>query len=502
MINYLTQEEYENQLMIHQISDIESEILINNEENQQPDLGRKLELHSRQVPITTLRKQNVGRKAINQPVVPVTKPVFVRNQPQPRKPVIKSQEAPISSFNFESELSKIKVPIPLLELLKISAYKDSFLKILQPTLLAFDSINLQEENPTIYLGSLVQEVNDDNPTPFYLSLNIHDKLLHNCLLDSGASHNLMPKKVMDELGLQITREYHDLFTFDSSRVHCIGLIKDRVVSLAQLPMKSIIMDIVVADIPSKFDMLLSRSWSKKLGGTLQMDMSYATVPIFWGEFRRLYRETKLAYIVSDHQNPTNHPIYAKERELGSSILHLTDESDSSTSEILKQQIDEEINDQNSISNQLWKLYFDGSFSREGVVLISPTNQVITLSFKLQFLTTNNTAENEALILGMKAAKDLGVEKLVVFGDAELVMQQVKKIYQVKQHKLKDYRNEVWDLVEHYFSSFNISYISREMNKLADSLDVAVSSFKVPLEPKDSYEIHIKRRPSIPDNLKH
>ena len=56
MINYLTQEEYENQLMIHQILDVEGEILINNEENQQPDLGRKWELRSRQVPITTLRK--------------------------------------------------------------------------------------------------------------------------------------------------------------------------------------------------------------------------------------------------------------------------------------------------------------------------------------------------------------------------------------------------------------------------------------------------------------
>ena len=58
------------------------------------------------------------------------------------------------------------------------------------------------------------------------------------------------------------------------------------------------------------------------------------------------------------------------------------------------------------------------------------------------------------------------------------------------------------MVEHYFSAFNISYISRETNKWADSLAVAASSFKVPLEPKDSDEIHIKHRPSIPDNIKH
>ena len=215
---------------------------------------------------------------------------------------------------------------------------------------------------------------------------------------------------MDELGLQITREYHYLFTFDSSRVHCIGLIKDLVVSLSQLPMKIIVMDIVVTDIPSKFVMLLSQSWSKKLGGTLQMDMSYATIPIFGGKFRRLYRETKLAYIVSDYQNPTNHPIYVEQIELGSFILHLIDDCEQSNSKISKEQKNKLDGEPNLVLKQLWKLYFDGSSSREGskvgVVLISPTKQVITLSYKLQFLTTNNTTEYEALILSIKAAKDL------------------------------------------------------------------------------------------------
>ena len=101
----------------------------------------------------------------------------------------------------------------------------------------------------------------------------------------------------------------------------MGVIKDLVVSLTQLPMKSVVMDIVVADIPSTFRMLLSRSWSKKLGGTLQMDMLYATIPVFGGEFRRLYRETQVAYIINDHENPSNHPIYVEEKELGSAILH-------------------------------------------------------------------------------------------------------------------------------------------------------------------------------------
>jgi hypothetical protein len=51
-----------------------------------------------------------------------------------------------------------------------------------------------------------------------------------------------------------------------------------------------------------------------------MDLSYATIPVFWGEHRRMYREAQLAYIISDESNPTNHPIYAVDTELGSIIL--------------------------------------------------------------------------------------------------------------------------------------------------------------------------------------
>ena len=92
----------------------------------------------------------------------------------------------------------------------------------------------------------------------------------------------MPKKVMDEIGLEITKKYHDIYTFDSKRVKCLGVIKYLVISITQLPMKSLVMDIVLVEIPSRFGMLLSRSWSKIFGGTLQMDMTYATIPVFGG----------------------------------------------------------------------------------------------------------------------------------------------------------------------------------------------------------------------------
>jgi hypothetical protein len=139
-------------------------------------------------------------------------------------------------------------------------------------------------------------------------------------MDSGSSHDLIPKIVMEELGLDVTKPYHDLYSFDSRKVKCLGFIKDLIISLFQLPMKSVVMDIVVVDIPPKFGMPLSISWIKRLGGTLQMDLSYAIIPVFGGEQRRLYREAQLAYIISDETNPTNHPIFSLDIDLASNIL--------------------------------------------------------------------------------------------------------------------------------------------------------------------------------------
>ena len=97
--------------------------------------------------------------------------------------------------------------------------------------------------------------------------------------------------------MEITRPYKDLYSIDSKRVKCLGLIKDMVVSLNKFPSKVLVMDIVVADIPPKFGILLSRSWTSKLKGSLQMDMTYATIHV-QNESKRLYSEKRLPYIMS------------------------------------------------------------------------------------------------------------------------------------------------------------------------------------------------------------
>ena len=80
------------------------------------------------------------------------------------------------------------------------------------------------------------------------------------------------------------------------------------------------MDIVVENIPPKYGMLLSRSWGAKLRGSLQLDMSYATISVF-GQPKRLYRETLMKYLVSSQEKPENFPVYSVHSDMDSFILY-------------------------------------------------------------------------------------------------------------------------------------------------------------------------------------
>ena len=65
----------------------------------------------------------------------------------------------------------------------------------------------------------------------------------------------MPLSVMKQLNLQVIKPYKDLYYFDSNKVKCLGVIKDMVVSLAQILARSLVMDVVVANIHVRFKML-------------------------------------------------------------------------------------------------------------------------------------------------------------------------------------------------------------------------------------------------------
>jgi ribonuclease HI len=72
-----------------------------------------------------------------------------------------------------------------------------------------------------------------------------------------------------------------------------------------------------------------------------------------------------------------------------------------------------------------KKKIDGDSSKDvvaaGVVFVSPSQEAISLPNKLEFEDTNNVAEYEALVLGLRVAKYMGIKEISVFGDAKLMI---------------------------------------------------------------------------------
>lgn len=89
--------------------------------------------------------------------------------------------------------------------------------------------------------------------------------------------------------------------------------------------------------------------------------------------------------------------------------------------------------------KMWELYFDGSKcihgAGTGIVLVSPTNDVIPMTYKIGFNCTNNMEKYEVFILGLRAAALLNIRELNIYGDSKLVVNQVEYILYYTRREL-------------------------------------------------------------------
>ena len=135
-------------------------------------------------------------------------------------------------------------------------------------------------------------------------------------------------------------------------------------------------------------------------------------------------------------------------------------------------------------------------SGAGCVPIDPKKNKHFLSCRLEFECTNNTAEYEALVQGLRKAIELKVENLKVYGDSEIIVKQIRnQIHCISPH-LKAYQNEVWDLLK-FFYAFNIVSIPRLKNVAADLLATSAARL-VPSNNRRSIELLF--RPLVPDMI--
>ncbi|GJR14078.1 reverse transcriptase domain-containing protein [Tanacetum coccineum] len=125
----------------------------------------------------------------------------------------------------------------------------------------------------------------------------------------------------------------------------------------------------------------------------------------------------------------------------------------------------------------WKLFTDGASSSDGsgagLMLVNPEGKEYTYALRFEFETTNNEAEYEALIAGLRIAKEMQIQELAIFVDSQLVANQVKGLFEARQQTIKQYLEKTMGLLSS-FPSYSIEHIKREHNKKADALNKLAS----------------------------
>ncbi|GJT86545.1 reverse transcriptase domain-containing protein [Tanacetum coccineum] len=94
----------------------------------------------------------------------------------------------------------------------------------------------------------------------------------------------------------------------------------------------------------------------------------------------------------------------------------------------------------SDSSNEWKLYTDEASSPDGtgagLMLIDPAGKEYTYALRFEFKTTNNEVEYEVLLAGLRIAQEMEIMKVAIFLDSQLVVNQIKGTYAVKQLLIK------------------------------------------------------------------
>ncbi|KAA3481162.1 RNA-directed DNA polymerase (Reverse transcriptase), Ribonuclease H [Gossypium australe] len=129
----------------------------------------------------------------------------------------------------------------------------------------------------------------------------------------------------------------------------------------------------------------------------------------------------------------------------------------------------------------WKLNFNGASNAMGngigAVLVSPNGDHYPFTCKLDFDCTNNMAEYKACIMGIRAAMELKIRVLEVYGDSTLVIYQLKGEWETRDPKLVDYKRLVQGLIKE-FGDITFSYLPRDENQMADALATLASMVRV------------------------
>ncbi|XP_021986714.1 uncharacterized protein LOC110883213 [Helianthus annuus] len=134
--------------------------------------------------------------------------------------------------------------------------------------------------------------------------------------------------------------------------------------------------------------------------------------------------------------------------------------------------------ESSTARQTWKLYTDGSSSGKGsgagLMLISPDEIRLMYALRFDFECSNNEAEYEALLAGLRTAKSMGAARVDAYVDSLLVNNQVNETYEAKDESMAKYLAKTKELMDS-FDNVTLNHVYRGKNQIADALSKLATS---------------------------
>jgi hypothetical protein len=214
-----------------------------------------------------------------------------------------------------------------------------------------------------------------NVPPFLLTFEIFNRNVHNCMVDSGASSNVMSWSVCQKINAEVEPSTLKIIQLDRTSVKFIGELRNVLIRLSYNPKVHKVIDIIVVDIPEVYGLFLRRDWLEQLHGYFAMNWSH-----LWllendkPNKIKVNRERYLKFTVIDLNDP-NEPFTpsadsSEIQGMDTFFGNFMAETSAITNPEQQSEIVAYVQPTTSTQwshapdkNQIWSLYFDGSKSK-------------------------------------------------------------------------------------------------------------------------------------------
>ena len=126
----------------------------------------------------------------------------------------------------------------------------------------------------------------------------------------------------------------------------------------------------------------------------------------------------------------------------------------------------------------WTIQTDGSSAKKkggvGVIITTPDGEVMKYGVQIKFPTTNNEAEYEGILTGLRLEKALDAKNLLIQSDSKLVIGQIRGEYEAKEERMQKYLKMTRQLTQE-FNTVEFVQIPRSQNMGADEMSKLASS---------------------------